>query len=376
MKLGISIFEANAQEWGRRRERLVMLLGLAWGLALTNHMTSLFLFPSIMVVLFFGGLGLKLKDFLKGAGCFALALLLYLYLPIRSSEAPPLDYGHTATWEGFVWLVTGRQFKSMMFSLLPYVSLHQIMKYNSLPYQIGFTGALVGLIGVIELMQVKSRALIVFAVHTFFMVAASLFVLASYSIFDPEGYLLSMILAASIWAAWSIVAFSKASGKMLKAGRTFVMILLIAAPLALLVGNWSQCDLSANREAMKFGEQSFASFEPNAVVLEIGYERAFVMWYYREVEYADTRPDVAVVYLEHLIYPWGINLSKRKYPYIDVPDKPIIGSFSVSKTAAYIIRHNIDKYPIYIGSTVDQLKEEGYQFVPTTYGFRVFPPGK
>ena len=366
----------NAIAWDRKRARLVMLLGLSWGLSLTNHMTGLFLFPSIMVVLFFGGLGLKLKDFLKGAGCFVIALLLYLYLPIRSAMNPPLNYGDPKTLEGFIWLVTGRQFKTLMFSLLPYISLHQIMRYNSLPLQIGALGAFAGLIGVIGLTQAKTRPVIVFAAHTFLLVGASLFVLASYSIFDPEGYILSMILAASIWAAWSIAAFSGMPGNIRKAVRTITVIILILAPLVLLVNNWKACDLSANREAMKFGEQSFANFEPNAIVLEIGYERSFVMWYYREVEYAKERPDVSVIYLWHLVYQWGIDLIKRKYPVLEIPDKPIEGKFPVAESAAYIIRHNIDKYPIYIGSTVNELTAEGYRFQAIGYGFRVFPPGK
>jgi hypothetical protein len=366
----------NAVAWDKKRARLVSLLGLSWGLALTNHLTSMFLFPSIMMVLFFGGIRLKLADFLKGAGLFILALLIYLYLPIRSAMNPPLNYGDPKTLDGFIWLVTGRQFKTLMFSLLPYISLHQIMRYNSLPLQIGALGAAAALIGVIELTQAKTRPVVVFAIHTFLLVAMSLFILASYSIFDPEGYILPMIMAASIWAAWSIVTFGKAPGSISKAAKAIGIVLLILAPIILMTNNWKLCDTSGNREAIKFGNQSFQTFEPDAVVLELGYERAFVMWYFREVEYAKTRPDVAVIYLEHMGFPWGIDLARRKYPNVEFPDKPFSGVNPVAEAAAYIIRHNIDTYPIYIGTTVDMLVDEGYRFQAVGYGYRVFPPGQ
>jgi hypothetical protein len=366
----------NAESWTRRRGKLVMLLGLSWGLAMTNHMLSIFLFPSILMVLLFGNLKLRLGEFLKGAGCWALALFCYLYMPIRSAMNPPLDYGDAQTWRGFVWMVTGQQFRRIMFTLIPYMSLHQIMKYNSIPVQLGIPGTIAAFAGVIRFTQARSRPVVILAIHSLLMIAYALYVLSSYSIWDPEGYVLGMIWGAVLWASWSIVFLSGAPGRLGRAGRAFGIFLLLIAPIASLVGHWKECDLSANRDAMQFGEESFASFEPNAIVMDVRYERGFVLWYYREVEYVNTRGDVKVIYLEHTVFQWGLDLLKRKYPDILVPDTPLPGPKPELKTAAWITRHNIANHPIYIGSGIGELQEEGYRFQAVGLMFRVYPPGE
>jgi hypothetical protein len=368
--------ESRVEVWAVRRERLVMALGLSWGFALTNHMTSLLLFAGIITTLAFGNLGLRSKEFLKGALCWAVPLLCYLYLPIRSAMNPPLDYGNPQTWDGFVWMVTGKQFKKIMFSLVPYMSLFQIMRYDSLPLQLGNPGALASVLGLVKLGVWKSRGMAILLAHSFFLVASALFFLASYSIWDPEGYVLSMNVAASIWAGWSVALAAGLPDRYRRVVKALVVILLIVAPIGALVGHWKDCDLSGDREAMQFGEESFAAFEPNAVAIEFRYERAFALWYYREVEYANTRQDVEIVYMEHMIFQWGLDLSKRKYPDLIVPDTPMGGMNPAKHTAAWIIRHNIDRHPIYTGAIVDELEQEGYRFEAVGLMYRVFPPGE
>ena len=360
--------------WELRRSRLVALLGLTWGFALTNHMTSLFLFPSIFTVLAFGGLGFKPRELARAALFWFLPLLLYAYLPIRSRMDPPLDYGNPETWDGFVWMVTGKQFRRSMFSLLPYQSLHQIMRYNSLPLQLGAFGAFLSGLGLIKLLIEKSRHITLLMLHSVLLVAVSLFFLASYSIWDPEGYILPMIWSAALWASWSVSLAAELPPKLGPPVKTAVIMLLAVAPLFSLVAHYNEVDLSDNYEAIRFGEESFDAFEPNALVIEVRYERAFVFWYYREVEYADSRRDVAIVYIEHTGFQWGLDLLKRKYPDLVIPDKPLGGKNPDAATAAWIVRHNIDKRPIYVGATIDELKKEGYKFQAVGLLFRVFPP--
>ncbi len=360
--------------WPARRAKLISLLGLLWGLALTNHLTSIFLFPGILLVLIFGNLKLNFREVLKGAGWFAVALLLYLYLPIRSLMEPPLDWGDPENFPNFVWVVTGQQFKKLMFALLPYQMLHQIVRYSSIPGELGGIGALAAGLGVCRLLLGCNRGVILLLIHTLMLVASGLFYLANYYIWDPEGYLLPMIWAASLWAGWSLVLLISMPENFLKAARTIAIVLLIIAPIAGLVGHWKDVDLSGTRDAIQFGEESFGNFEKDALVLEVRYERAFTLWYYREIEYADTRDDVAVVFIEHATFDWGLDLFRRKYPDLILPETPLTGGEKDAATAAWIIENNIDKRPVYCGATVDELMEKGYRFQGVGLMFRVFPP--
>ncbi len=78
------------------------------GLALTNHVTSLF-FIFIWLPFILKHRKKWVPSQLGKAVIAALipVVVLYLYLPVASSFNPPINWGNPSTWEGFWWLVTG-----------------------------------------------------------------------------------------------------------------------------------------------------------------------------------------------------------------------------------------------------------------------------
>jgi len=215
---------------------------------------------------------------------------------------------------------------------------------------------------------------ILLLIHTMLLVGSSLFYLSSYFIWDPEGYLLPMVWACSLWTGWSLALLTNVPVRAVKFGRTVAVILLLIAPIWSVVTHWTEIDLSGTREAIHFGEEAFESYEENALVLELRYERAFTLWYYREVEYADTRDDVDIIFVEHATFDWGLDLLRRKIPGIALPDAPLTEGRPETTTAVWLIRNNIDRRPVYCGAIIDPLAEEGYRFEGVGLSFRVLPP--
>jgi len=369
-----SLAEDEFAAWKQRRYKLSVLLAVTWGLSLTNHLTSLFLFPGIALVLMQKENRPSGLSLIKLAGWFALPLILYSYLPIRSAMDPPLDWGNPENWSNFVWVVTGQQFKKLMFTLQPYQMLHQVVKYASIPSELGGIGALAAGCGVIRLLTEKNRYVTILMVWSMLLVASSFFYLASYAIWDPEGYILPMVWATVLWAGWAIIFLVSVPRKLVVAGKTVAVILLVLAPVTALTGHWQDVDLSGEMDAIRFGEESFANFDQNAVVIERRYERAFTLWYYGEVEYARTRDDVAIVFVEHATFDWGLDLLRRKYPDLVVPESVLSGAGNQSVTAAWIARHNIGERPVYSGYIIESLEEEGYRFEAVDLSYRLLPP--
>ncbi|MCX6647250.1 MAG: DUF2723 domain-containing protein [bacterium] len=358
----------------KRRGKLILLLGLVWGLALCNHLTSLFLFPGILVVWIFSGIHPRPSEIGKGILFFLIALLLYLYLPIRSAMNPPLDWGNPESVGNFIWMVTGQQFRKLMFTLPLFQMLHQIMRYSSIPYELGTIGAIASILGLIKLTVSRTRGATVLFIHTILLTASSFFYLSSYAIWDPEGYLLPMIWATALWAGWAITLLEDVPRKLMSTITVIVVVLLIASPVVSLASHWKEVDLSGTYDAIRYGEESFESFDENALVIEVRYERAFTLWYYREVEYASTRDDVAVVFIEHAGFDWGLNLLRRKYPDLVLPESPILSPKKEADTTTWFIENNIANRPIYCGTIVDSLTDKGYRFEAVGLLFRVYPP--
>jgi Protein of unknown function (DUF2723) len=97
-----------------RATRDLVLGGLLIGLALGNHLLTLFIAPfAVLFVLWSGRRELLARPWLIGAaGLAGLAgLAVYLYIPIAASLSPPLPYNHPTTLDGVLWLVSGTQFR-------------------------------------------------------------------------------------------------------------------------------------------------------------------------------------------------------------------------------------------------------------------------
>jgi len=110
---------ALASRWVLRGDRRALVAaGLVGGLGLGVHLTLLFAL---------GGAGLwillarrpPLRLVLPAAGAFAAGLLVYLYIPLRALQDPPLVWGDPRDWPGFWWLVSGALYRGYVFGVEP-----------------------------------------------------------------------------------------------------------------------------------------------------------------------------------------------------------------------------------------------------------------
>ncbi|MGC9394688.1 MAG: glycosyltransferase family 117 protein [Anaerolineae bacterium] len=80
---------------------------LLMGLSLTNHITMVMLIPALGLACLLRWPRLRLNDWLKAAGLFALGLAVYAYIPLRW---PALHDGQWMSLPEFLAYITGRQF--------------------------------------------------------------------------------------------------------------------------------------------------------------------------------------------------------------------------------------------------------------------------
>jgi hypothetical protein len=93
--------------------RAWMVLGLAAGLGLGNHLTLVLILPGLLVWLwpFYTP-----RRALATAGGLMLGLCVYLYVPLAARGNPPVAWGDPRDWRGFWWLVSGQLYRGYVFA--------------------------------------------------------------------------------------------------------------------------------------------------------------------------------------------------------------------------------------------------------------------
>src|SRR5262249_7355245 len=146
--------------WDRSGElRWLRLTLLLYGLALTHHLMSTLLAPGLLyLALSSRHRGMLWKHGVGLLGCLLAPLLLYLYLPWAAWADRPVNWGDTRTWSNFVFHVTGRQYRGLMFTLERGELMQRARWYAGyLPEQFGVVGMVLGLAGIVRLWRRERR---------------------------------------------------------------------------------------------------------------------------------------------------------------------------------------------------------------------------
>jgi hypothetical protein len=104
---------------GENIRRNTLLLAYILGLAFTNHLQTVLLFPTLFLLYFFHRQSWNVgrRVWLLAGALFFMGLSTYLYLPIRSTAGPLADWGATSDWGNFFRHITGWQYRVYMFTI-------------------------------------------------------------------------------------------------------------------------------------------------------------------------------------------------------------------------------------------------------------------
>ncbi len=317
------------------QKRMDRLLGLTFGLAMGNHVTTILLIPTLLSSAFLREpilTGEMLSAEKRQPGIYSLlrrlswlgiGLLVYLTLPLRALSQSPVNWGNPLTLGGFGWLVSGKLYQEQLFVLTLSSVWSRVQSVAALLIeQFGIPGLVMGLIGLVVFY--KSSHLygnMIWIVFVFFAFAIV------YATRDSFMYLIPAFLCFAIWIGLGV------GGVMDMFVQRFYQIgvaagLIFIIYLFVLAGNhWHEVDASQDLRAERFGAEVLAQASANAIVFAEGDRAIFTMWYFH---YAlKNRPDLVVVATDLLPFDWYQETLHTNYPGLKLS-----GPFPFAETVA------------------------------------------
>jgi hypothetical protein len=298
---------------GRIPQNLV-LSSFLLGLSFTNHLTTILVIPALGYLYFksFGVVKGSMLRLVKLMPFFFLGASAYLYLPIRSRIQPPLDWGHPAELERLVWHVSGKQYRSWIFS--SFESARKQLSYfiSNFPSEFGWLAVALLLIG-LWMVYRRNRILFWFLVVTFM---TCLLYSINYDIHDIDSYFLLSYVVAGILIVFGLeVVYTFAAGGQRRVLSAVILLFLMTLPLVQLWQNGKAVGESDNHLVEDYTQNIFANLEPNAFVLTFQWDYFVAPSLYYQVVHHQ-RPDVTIIDKELLRRSWYFIHLEKRYPWL------------------------------------------------------------
>ncbi len=283
-------WRANGRQWQ------LYLASLLFGLSLGNHRLILLLVPGILLVIWSGRHSLSGSRCLRCGGLLLLGLSVYVYLPLRGSQGPPLNWAQPANFHTYLSMFLTGSNRSEYWSFTFFDHLDVVSAFPLNEFTVfGLTLAAIGLV-------YAWRRQRLFAVYGLSLCALVAFVALSYNIHNIYNYFIPAYLMLAVWMGCAAKALFSFGVQLLDVRRPqwahsqylfspVAALLLLLLPLSLLTRNLPRVDRSNDYSAYDFARTTLANVKPHATIVTDSWS-APPLWYMQLVE--GCRRDVLV----------------------------------------------------------------------------------
>lgn len=374
----------------RALRRRMMITAVLLGLSFSNHMSTVFLLPALLVTLLVihGRAAGFWKSVLLSAAAFAIGLLPYLYLPLRAAAHPFLNWGNPVTMENLIRHVSGKQYSVWMFSSAEAWGKQFTYALEAFGRDLVWLALLPAVLGLAAAFRRDTRL----GLFLLLLFLTCLVWAAGYDILDIDSYFLLGFFVLAGWTAFGLRRL--AHWNVLRgAGVLRDPLLLGAIALIPLLTQFDRVSQSGNHLVEDYTHNMYASLAPEALVISFQWDFwVSASYYFQRVE--GLRRDMIVLDKELFRRSWYIEQLRHNHPEVYAASRAEIEAFlphlaRFERGEAYdpnaieaafnaminsIIDRAYEKRPVYLTIEMEQQFAPGYVRVPQGLAFRLYRP--
>lgn len=359
---------------GSDRPSYIYVCTFLAGMAMAVHQTVVLLLPAwiLMIMITDWRMIKRVRELVLATAFAMMGFSIQLYLPLRATRNPLLNWGDSKTIDQFLWHFLRRGYPSEPHTRDMALLWAQIKAFN-VPREFTWLGAAMLILGLVYAWK-KNRAFFaayLTAVIVFLLVIAGYFNTLLDLIFLTEEFFTPLYLLSAVLIGlglFSLLGYAVRNARIPDQIGTAVYglctVLFFSLPTALCAVNYYENDQHNNYIAFDYATNSLRSLPQNAVMFTWGDSGAFPLWYLQGVE--RMREDLDLPHTPHLVFDWYLDSMPRLFADSNLRKFDVVSSGP--ETALRIaVTESLGVRPVYIDFST-RYSVEFKEYVPVQKG--------
>jgi len=291
------------------------LAGMAMGL----HQTIVLLLPAwfLLIVLTDWRMLTRIKELVIAVAAAMVGFSVNLYLPLRATQNPLLNWGDAKTSTQFLWHFLRKGYPDEPHARDMALLWAQLKAFN-IPREFSWLGAVLVLLALVFLWRRNRVVVIAYlaGVATFLAVIVGHFNAQPDFIFLTEEFFTPLYLLTAVMVGvgfFHLLRFGIRNATLPERYDLriylLVVVMMFSLPTALCAVNYYENDQHNNYIAFDYATNSLRSLPQNAVMFTWGDSGAFPLWYLQGIE--RMREDLDLPHTPHIVFDWYLDSMPR-----------------------------------------------------------------
>ena len=291
------------------------------GLAMAIHQTVVLLLPAwfLLIVLTDWRIITRIKELVLATAFALFGFSVHLYLPLRATQNPLLNWGDPKTYSQFLWHFLRRGYPPEPHQRDASLLWAQIKAFN-IPHEFTWLGVVLVFLALFRLWHRQRDLVLAYlsVVAIFLLVIVGYFNTPAETIFLTEEFFTPLYLMTALLVGVGLyflldyaVSHAQLPEKFGTPVYGIVAVMFFTLPVTLCTMNYYENDQHNNYIAFDYATNSLRSLPVNAVMFTWGDSGAFPLWYLQGVE--RMREDVDLPHTPHIVFDWYLDSMPRLF---------------------------------------------------------------